>query len=221
MASGDVVNTTARLQAAAPLNGILVGETTYRATRDVVDYREAAAVDAKGKADPIPVWQAIAPRSKLGVDVEQTGRTPLVGREQELTLLLNTAQRVREDREPQLVTLVGVPGIGKSRLTYELFRAVASDETLRWRQGRCLPYGDGVAFWAIGEIVKSHAEIFESDGADRAQEKLRRSIADAIADENEAEWVARHLRPLVGLGAESAFSHDSQADAFAAWRRLF
>jgi class 3 adenylate cyclase/tetratricopeptide (TPR) repeat protein len=221
MASGDVVNTTARLQAAAPLNGILVGEATYRATRDVVDYREAEPVDAKGKAEPIPVWQAIAPRSKLGVDVEQTGRTPLIGREQELALLLNTAQRVREDREPQLVTLVGVPGIGKSRLTFELFRALAGHDALRWRQGRCLPYGDGVAFWAIGEIVKSHAEIFESDGAERAEEKLRRSIADAVADKNEAEWIERHLRPLVGLGAESAFRHDSQADAFAAWRRLF
>lgn len=119
MAAGDVVNTTARLQAAAPANGILVGEATYRATRDVIDYREAEAVAAKGKAEPIRVWEAIAPRSKHGVDVVQTGRTALVGREQELTLLLDTAQRVRDRREPQLVTLVGVPGIGKSRLTFD------------------------------------------------------------------------------------------------------
>jgi class 3 adenylate cyclase/tetratricopeptide (TPR) repeat protein len=222
MASGDVVNTTARLQAAAPVNGILVGEATYRATRDVIDYAEAGAVEAKGKADAIPVWTAIAPRSELGVDVEQGGRTPLIGREQELALLVNAARRVREDREPHLVTLVGVPGIGKSRLTYELFQALDDDETLRWRQGRCLPYGDGVAFWAIGEIVKSHAEIFESDGADRADEKLARAIRRAVADEDDAAWIGRYIRPLVGVGAEeSVFKRDSQLDAFAAWRRFF
>jgi class 3 adenylate cyclase/tetratricopeptide (TPR) repeat protein len=222
MASGDVVNSTARLQAAAPVNGILVGETTYRATRELIDYGESEAVEAKGKTKPMRAWAAIAPRSKLGVDVEQAGRTPLIGRDQELTLLLNTARRVSEDREPQLVTLVGVPGIGKSRLTFELFRALGGDDALRWRQGRCLPYGDGVAFWAIGEIVKSHAEIFESDGADRAEEKLRRAIARAVADQDEAAWIARYLRPLIGVGAEeSAFKHDGQADAFAAWRRFF
>jgi len=222
MASGDVVNTTARLQSAAPVNGILVGEATYRATRDVIDYRQAGAVEAKGKAAPIRAWEAIAPRSKLGVDVVQTGRTPLIGREQELTLLLNTAQRVRDDREPQLVTLVGVPGIGKSRLTFELLGALSLDETVVWRQGRCLPYGDGVAFWALGEIVKSHAQIFESDAAERAEQKLRRAVAAAVPDEDEAEWIARHLRPLLGFGAEeSGFRRDSQVDAFAAWRRFF
>jgi class 3 adenylate cyclase len=222
MASGDVVNTTARLQAAAPVNGILVGETTYRATRDVIDYADAGSVEAKGKTDAIPVWTALAPRSELGIDVEQSGRTPLIGRDQELALLVNAARRVREDREPHLVTLVGVPGIGKSRLTFEVFRALAHEETLRWRQGRCLPYGDGVAFWAIGEIVKSHAEIFESDGADRAERKLARAIRREVADEDEAAWIGRYIRPLVGVGAEeSVFKRDSQLDAFAAWRRFF
>jgi hypothetical protein len=85
MASGDVLNTTARLEAAAPVNGILVVEKTYRATRHVIDYREAKAVEAKGKADPIPAWETIAPRSELGVGVVQAGRTPLIGRDQELT----------------------------------------------------------------------------------------------------------------------------------------
>src|SRR5437762_413505 len=169
----------------------------------------------------IPVWTAIAPRSELGVDVEQSGRTPLIGRDQELALLLGTAQRVREDREPQLVTLVGVPGIGKSRLTFELFGALSDDETLRWRQGRCLPYGDGVAFSAVGEIVKSHAEIFESDDAERAEQKLIRAIEAAVAETSEATWIARHLRSLIGVGTEeSASGHDAQADAFAAWRRF-
>jgi len=89
------------------VNVILVGEATYRATRDLIDYRDAGAVEAKGKAGAIRAWEAIAPRSELGVDVVQTGQTPLIGRDQELTLLLNTAQRVRDAREPQLVTLIG------------------------------------------------------------------------------------------------------------------
>jgi DNA-binding SARP family transcriptional activator len=222
VAAGDVINTGARLEAAAPVNGILVGETTYRATRHVIDYDKAKAVEAKGRADPIPAWKAIAPRSELGIDVVQTGRTPLIGRDPELTLLQNTEQRVRDDREPQLVTLVGVPGIGKSRLTFELFNALATDDAVVWRQGRCLSYGNGVAFSAIAEIVKSHAQIFESDAAERTEEKLRRAIAAAIADEKEAAWIARHLRPLVGIGTkEHAFRRDWQADAFAAWRRFF
>jgi DNA-binding SARP family transcriptional activator len=218
VAAGDVINSAARLEAAAPVNGILVGETTYRATRHVVDYREAEAVETKGKTNPIPAWEAIAPRSELGV---QAGRTALIGRHQELSLLLNAVQRVRDDREPQLVTLVGVPGIGKSRLTFELFSALAADNAVVWRQGRCLPYGDGIAFGALGEIVKSHAQIFASDAAERTEEKLGRAIAAAVPDASEAEWIARHLRPLVGIGAEEhVFRRDSQADVFAAWRRF-
>ena len=222
MAAGDVVNAAARLQAAAPVNGILVGERVFRATRHVIDYRARRPVRAKGRARPMPVWEAVRARSRFGVDIRGEGRTPLIGRDQELTLLLSTLQRVRDEREPQLVTVVGAPGIGKSRLTLEFFDALAVDEAVVWRQGRCLPYGDGVAFWAIGEIVKSHAQIFESDTAERAEQKLRRVIAAAVSDEKEAGWIERQLGPLVGIGVEeSGVGRLSQADAFAAWRRLF
>src|SRR5205807_1172821 len=136
MASGDVVNTTARLQSAAPVNGILVGETTYRATRQVIEYGDAAPVVAKGKADPLPVWEAIQARSRFGVDVAQQSRAPLVGRERELTALVETLGRARADPSVQLITLVGVPGIGKSRLVYELMQELSTGEELvTWRQG--------------------------------------------------------------------------------------
>jgi class 3 adenylate cyclase len=218
MASGDVVNTAARLQAAAPVNGILVGETTYRATRHVIDYREAAPVAAKGKAEPVPVWEALTPRAQVGVDVVQSARAPLVGRGRELALLVDTASRVRDSREPQLVTLVGVPGIGKSRLTFELLQVLTADPgEWTWRQGRCLPYGDGVTFWPIGEIVKSHAEIFETDSPERAREKLERMLAGLFDDPAEALDVERQLRQLVGAGAETGHGSDLKA-AFAAWR---
>jgi class 3 adenylate cyclase len=147
MASGDVVNTTARLQAAAPVNGILVGETTYRATRHAIDYAEHEPVEAKGKVDPIPVWEALEAHSRLGVDLLRRVRSPLVGRERERTLLRETLDRVKDERSSQLITLVGVPGIGKSRLVYELLDAVEqSRELTYWRQGRSLPYGEGVTY---------------------------------------------------------------------------
>jgi len=116
MVAGDVINTAARLQAAAPVDGILVGEHTYRATDRVIVYREAQAVEAKGKAKPIPVWEAVEAVSRFGVDLGGAGRAELVGREAELDVLVDALARARQESSTQLVTLVGVPGIGKSRL---------------------------------------------------------------------------------------------------------
>ncbi|HZQ65681.1 MAG TPA: adenylate/guanylate cyclase domain-containing protein [Gaiellaceae bacterium] len=212
MAAGDVVNTAARLQAAAPANGILVGETTYRATLNAVDYRDREPVEAKGKAEPVPAWEAVEARSIVGVD--RLHSTRLVGRAGELALLGGALDRARRERSVQLVTLVGVPGIGKSRLVYELFRIVDADsELITWRQGRCLPYGDGVTFWALGEIVKAESGILETDTVEEVERKL-----SAAAREPRLE---SHLRPLVGLGAADLGSGDRRAEAFAAWREFF
>jgi class 3 adenylate cyclase/tetratricopeptide (TPR) repeat protein len=214
MAAGDVVNTAARLQAAAPANGILVAEATHRATQDVIDYREADAVTAKGKAQPLAVWEVVDARSSLGVDVEQAPRARLVGREREVGLMREAFQRAREEQEPQLVTLVGVPGIGKSRIVYELSRLVDADpELVTWRQGRCLPYGDGVTFWALGEIVKAHAGILESDTREEVKDKLHEAVSDARLES--------HLGSLVGLGAGELGGGDRRGEAFAAWREFF
>src|SRR5262245_37304384 len=143
MASGDVVNTAARLQTAAPVNGVLVGETTYRATRHVITYRDHEPVEAKGKSAPVPVWEAVEGTSRFGLDVTHHARAQLVGRERELSVLRDAFDRARHERIPQLVTLVGVPGMGKSRLIYELSRIADVDpELITWRQGRCLAYGD-------------------------------------------------------------------------------
>jgi class 3 adenylate cyclase/tetratricopeptide (TPR) repeat protein len=222
MASGDVVNTTARLQSAAPVNGILVGETTYRATRDVIDYREAEPVEAKGKQKPIVVWEAGEPRARVGVGLPQRIRSPLVGRERELEVLRNALDRVREERLPQLVTLVGVPGIGKSRLIYELMQFVErGGELTYWRQGRSLPYGEGVIYWALAEMVKAQAGILETDTDDEVQRKLKAAVRDLLADTTEADWIEAHMRPLAGLSAESELGGDRRNEDFAAWRRFF
>jgi class 3 adenylate cyclase len=223
MASGDVVNTTARLQTAAPVNGILVGETTYRATSQVITYRPAEPVTAKGKTEPVPAWEALEARSRFGVDLAAGSRVPLVGRQRELSALKEALQRVRADRSPQLVTIVGVPGIGKSRLVAELFQVVADDPTelIAWRQGRSLPYGDGVTFWALGEMVKAQAGILETDSPEDAEQKLHASVAELIPEASDAQWAEGHLRPLAGLAGDAAVGADHREEAFTAWRRYF
>jgi class 3 adenylate cyclase/tetratricopeptide (TPR) repeat protein len=223
MASGDVVNTTARLQTAAPVNGILVGETTYRATSQVITYRAAEPVTAKGKAEPVRAWEALEARSRLGVDLTAASRAPLVGRQRELNVLRDALQRTRGERSPQLVTLVGVPGIGKSRLVGEMFQAVDEDpsEFIHWRQGRSLPYGDGVTFWALAEMVKAQAGILETDTPDEAEEKLESSVAALVPDPADAQWIRGHLRPLAGLSSGTEPGSDRREEAFTAWRRFF
>jgi tetratricopeptide (TPR) repeat protein len=218
MASGDVVNTAARLQSAAPVDGILVGEQTYRATRDVIVYRDAEPVGAKGKAEPIPVWVAIEPRSRVAGERGHAAR--LVGRSEELDVLLDALARVKRQRSAQLVTVVGVPGIGKSRLVYELRRAVETHgDLVTWHRGRALPYGEAVTFGPVAEIVKAQVEILDSDSAAIADQKLAAAVA--AADPPERERVASQLRPLVGLGGAGGSSEDRRSEAFAAWRRFF
>ena len=217
MAAGDVVNTAARLQSAAPVNGILVGETTYRATRHAIEYREAERVVAKGKTEPIRVWEALEARSRLGVDLGEA-KAPLVGREHELDTLRGALERARSQRQLQLVTLVGVPGIGKSRLVQELFKVVeAEPEFTTWRQGRSLPYGEGVSFWALAEIVKAQAGILESDSEKEAADKLTEAVREIAGEEGEVDWLAGRLRSLVGIQSGEQ-SSASQSESFSAWR---
>src|SRR6187200_2381673 len=220
MASGDVVNTAPRLQSAAPVNGVIVDETTYRATRHVIDHSPAEPVEAKGKSEPIAVWGARAARSRFGVDVAHEARSALVGRERELAAVRDAFDRARHGRTPQLLTLVGVPGIGKSRLVYELSQVVEADsELITWRQGRCLAYGDGVTLWALAEIVKAQAGIAEQDSPGEVAEKLRAAAADALPAED-ASWVESHLLALAGLAEETDLGGDRRNEAFSAWRRF-
>jgi class 3 adenylate cyclase/tetratricopeptide (TPR) repeat protein len=219
LVAGDVINTAARLQTAAPVNGILVGEKTFRATEQRIDYQARAPVAAKGKQEPVPAWEAIAARSLFGVDVDLRPATRLVGRRRELDQMLDALGRARAEREPQLVTIVGVPGMGKSRLVQELSaRIEAEPDLIRWRQGRSLPYGEGVSYWALGEMIKAEAGILESDAASVADSKLRETVA-RVGSEQEIEWLRTMLQPLVGI-ADDAAGGDRRAEAFAAWRRF-
>ena len=232
---GDVVNTAARLQSAAPVNGVLVDETTYRATRHAVDYEDAEAVEAKGKTEPIAVWQAQTAHSRFGVDVAHEARAELVGRERELSVIRDAFERARHERTPQLLTLVGVPGIGKSRLVYELSRIADADpELVTWRQGRCLAYGDGVTLWALSEIVKAQSGIVEQDTPARGRAEARRGcrrrpgrygrhelgrVAAALARRPRGRVGARRRPPTVRLRRLETLSRGN-GRAAAARRRL-
>ena len=175
-AHGDVVNTASRLQTGAPEDGILVDERTYRATRFQIDFRQEPLLLAKGKAQPVPVWSVVQPRARTGADPARLQR-PLVGREHETQVLIDALARAVAGGEPQIVTLVGPPGIGKSRQVWQLAQHLEGETDLVfWRQGRSLPYGDGVTFWALGEIVKANAGILATDPAANVEDKLRIAV---------------------------------------------
>jgi tetratricopeptide (TPR) repeat protein len=212
--TGDVVNTASRLQGAAPVNGIACSEQTYRQTERVFDYEELEPVAVKGKAEPFVLYRPLRAKARFGSDVTRTHTTPLVGRELEKTLLVGTFERSAQQRSCQFVTIVGEPGVGKSRLCAELFGYIEDRPGLvRWRQGRSLPYGEGIAFWALGEIVKAECGILESDSPEEAEAKF---VATLPADDPDLAWLKARLAPLVGAGGEPA----SQEESFTAWRRL-
>jgi len=195
--SGDVVNTAARLQSAAPVNGILVGEETYHATRTAIAYEELEPVLAKGKQQPVPVWRALGPRADLGARTDES--VPMLGRTSELDALLGIWDRVVADRRPQLVTVFGPAGIGKSRLSAEFTRAVQQrDGRVIW--GRSLPYGEVTPYGAFASHVKQVAGIFDTDRAEEGSAKLERATATLL--DGDAAEVASHIAMLIGVGRE-------------------
>jgi class 3 adenylate cyclase/tetratricopeptide (TPR) repeat protein len=212
LVTGDVVNTASRLQGAAPVGGVLAGPGTYGATAEVFEYEALDPVALKGKAESVAVFRAVAPRARLGTDVTRSLATPMVGRQIDLGMLTGAFQKAVQESTVQLVVVAGEPGVGKSRLVAELGSFVDGwPELVRWRQGRCLPYGEGITFWALGEIVKAEAGILESDPPEVASAKIDAMIPE---DAPEGPWLRVRLRPLAGLAAPEA----SREENFAAWR---
>ncbi|MDX6408249.1 MAG: hypothetical protein QOE13_1320 [Gaiellaceae bacterium] len=195
--AGDVVNTASRLQEAAPVNGILVGEETFRATRAVIRYQDAEPVVAKGKQDPVRVWRPLA--ASAGPGERMAGRVPMLGRTSELAVLERIWDRVVDEQRPQLVTLFGPAGIGKTRLSSE-FAQRADAGGARVIKGRSLPYGEVLPYGAFAAQVKQVAKVFDTDEAGAACEKLNEAVAELM--DGEAQDVASHVAMLIGLGSE-------------------
>ena len=199
MVAGDVVNTAARLQSAAPVGAVLVGEETYAATRNAVEYRPAQPVLAKGKSAPVRAWLAVRATSQAGE--RPMAPVPMIGRDRELAVLTGIWERVTEESRAQFITVFGPAGIGKSRLGLELAQLLAN-QGARVVRGRSTPYGASTPYSAFAQLVKQTTMIFDSDDAAEARGKLAAGIAE-LAGPAAAEEHAPQLEVLLGVEGDS------------------
>jgi class 3 adenylate cyclase len=197
MIAGDVVNTAARLQTAAPVGAVLVGDETYLSTRGLIEYQPGyQPVKAKGKAEPVRAWIAV----RAGVPAGERPLTPvpMVGRSRQLEVLTDIWERVAAERRPHLVTVFGPAGIGKSRLSLEFMEHVGSQDA-RVLRGRSMPYGSSSPYGAFAQHVKQIARAYDSDELPEARAKLDAAMAEIVGADAAAEHAA-HLALLIGLG---------------------
>jgi class 3 adenylate cyclase/tetratricopeptide (TPR) repeat protein len=198
LATGDVVNTAARLQTAAAPGTVIVGPETHRLTRHVFEYRALPPVDAKGKREPVPAWIVEAVTTRAAASAEP--RASLVGRDREMLLLRTVWLQVVEDQQPHLITLIGPAGIGKSRLADEIGgEAVQSGG--RFLRGRCSAYEQQTPYHVVAQVMRQASRILESDPVDTARQKLEGFVASLLS-ENEARDLTRYLALSMGLGLD-------------------
>src|SRR5712692_5425070 len=210
--TGDAVNVAARLQQAASPDTILVGERTYLSTRDVFDFRPIAPLNLKGKQELVPAW-AVQGRRTLPGPYTQHPRgiegleSPLVGRTLELTLIHATYARVQAEQRPHLITLLGVPGIGKSRLVREFIqreeetaKSASNIQRLvapRVLRGRCPPYGEGITYWPLIEILRSLLKAQEGEERDEIEKRLVQIVYDTLTAAKSSEDPAQVASALI------------------------
>ena len=220
LVTGDVVNTAARLQAAADPGTVLVGETTVLASQAAITYAAVGDLSLKGKALPVAAWRAVqVVAGRGGSGRSDAIEAPFVGRTAELRALKEALQAVGQERRARFVGVVGQAGIGKSRLAWELEKHVDGlIEAVYWHRGRSPAYGEGVAYWALGEMIRERARIAESDAPPETASKLAAMLAEYVPDSDDRRWIEPHLRVLLGLEPSAGADRTEQ---FAAWRRVF
>ena len=194
---------------------VVAGAMTHRLTERVIAYEPLPSIAAKGKSKPVERWVARGPIARRGVGADRRDEAPMVGREVELGILDGLLERAIASSSPQFALVTGEAGIGKSRLLREYFRRIDTREGFlcTWRQGRCPPYGSGLAYWPLREIVGAHVGALHPDSPATVLQKLLRALGPDAAD---AAQVNR-LRPLVGLPA----LHAERPQYFDAWTRFF
>jgi class 3 adenylate cyclase/predicted ATPase len=220
MVAGDLVNTAARIQAAAEPGNVLVGERTRRASERAVAFEAVGEHALKGKVEPVALYRALRVTAARGGALRSEGlEAPFVGRERELRLVKELFHGSSDERRAQLALVTGIAGIGKSRLAWEFEKYVdglAMDAF--WHRGRCLSYGEGVAYRALAEMVRMRCRILEDEEPRSARLKLRLALEEYMLDADERAWVEPRLGHLLGL--EEGTPGD-QENLFSAWRILF
>ncbi len=223
MVAGDAVNTAARVQSVAEPGRVWVDETTRLLTSSAITYLDAGSHQLKGKADPVPLWSVHAVVASVGGAQRADGlEAPLVGRDRELRLFKELFHGVEESRQPGLLVMVGEPGLGKSRLGWEFEKYIDGlNTTVRWHSGRCVAYGEGLAFFALAEALRPRLRALVPDdesGDDTAaqdQERLLElGMTEYVTSEQEQEWLRPRLGALLGIGSVGTFPRE---DLFSAW----
>jgi class 3 adenylate cyclase/tetratricopeptide (TPR) repeat protein len=220
MVAGDLVNTASRLQSVAAPGAVLVGESTERAASRAIAFEPAGEQVLKGKAVPVPAWRALRVVAQRG----GRGRSdlpepPFVGRDEELRLLKDLLAAAGRDKRPRLVSVTGPGGIGKSRLAWELEKYIDGlAGPIYWHHGRSPASGQGITFWALGEMVRRRAGLAEGDDEPTTRERIAATVAEHVPGEDDRRWVEPALLTLLGLEPAPPGGRDV---LFAAWRIFF
>jgi class 3 adenylate cyclase/tetratricopeptide (TPR) repeat protein len=220
LVAGDLVNTASRIQSAAEPGTVLVGESTKRASEAAVAYEDVGTHELKGKAEPMPLWRALrVVAGAQGAMRSSALEAPFVGRDRELRLIKELFHGSADEQKAQLVSVTGIAGIGKSRLSWEFEKYIDGLATESyWHRGRCLSYGEGVAYWALAEMVRMRCGIVEDEEPGAALAKLRSTIERHVPDVDERRWIEPRLGHLLGIEEGTA---GDQENLFSAWRILF
>ncbi len=218
MVAGDLVNTASRLQSAAPEGTVLVGEVTQRAASRAIVFEPAGEQLLKGKTSPVPAWRAVRVVAGVGGrNRAEVLEAPFVGRDDELRLLKDQFHATGRDRRPRLVSVIGPGGIGKTRLAWELHKYLDGLVDTVWsHDGRSPAYGDGITFWALGEMVRQRCRLLETDDEARTRAKLAETLDQHVPDPGERRWIEAALLALLGI--ESGAGPEQ---LFGAWRTFF
>ena len=220
MVAGDLVNTASRLQSVAEPGTVLVGEGTRRAADTAIVFEPAGDQELKGKAAPVAAFRALrVVAQRGGVGRSEGLEPPFVGRESELRLIKDFYHATARERGPRLVSVIGQAGIGKSRLAWEFLKYIDGvTEIVHWHQGRSPAYGEGISFWALGEMVRMRIGIGEGSDEETTRQQLAQSLEEYVADVDERRTLTEPLLHLLGVGESS--THD-RGRLFAAWRTFF
>jgi len=220
MVAGDLVNTASRIQAEAAPGTVLVGDATRGATEAAVVYEDLGERTLRGKAEPVRLWRALRVVAMRGGAQKSEGlEAPFVGRDRELRLIKDLFHASAEQRKAHLVSVVGIAGIGKSRLCWEFWKYIDGiAERVYTHRGRCLAYGEGVTYWALAEMVRMRAGITEAEDPASALAKLQACLIESLPDAEERRWVEPRLAQLLALEERGA---QEREDLFSAWRLFF